>query len=70
MIKHITYDKAKSLSGRIKSPEAIYKAGEEKTTSQRKRKIMTPARRGTINRATIRKVIKEVIANRSTSNES
>ena len=69
MIKPINYDKDKSLNGRIKSPEAIYKAGEEKTASHRKRKIMTHAKRGTINRATIRKVIKEVIANRSTSNE-
>ncbi len=69
MIKSINNDKNKSPSGRIKSPEAIYNANEEKTAPKRKIKIMTHARRGTIHRATIRRVIKEVIANRSTSNE-
>ncbi len=70
MKKPINYDTNKSQSERIKAPEAIYKANEEKAVSHRKRKIMTPAKRGTINRATIRRVIKEVIANRSHSNES
>ena len=45
-------------------------ADEERATSHRKRKIMTPTKRGTINRATIRRVIKEVIANRPASNEN
>jgi hypothetical protein len=62
--------KDKSQEDRIKSPKQTYKADEEKTTSHRKRKIMTPTKRGTINRATIRRVIKEVIANRPISNEN
>ncbi len=70
MVQHINYNENKSLSGRIKSLGAIYKADEEKTASNRKIKIMTHAKRGTIHRATIRKIIKEVIANRSASNES
>ena len=56
-------DKNKSQEDRIKSPKQTYNAEEERPTSRRKRKIMTPTKRGTINRATIRRVIKEVIAN-------
>lgn len=70
MTKHVIDDKDKGQADRIKSPKQIYKADEEKATSHRKRKIMTPTKRGTINRATIRRVIKEVIANRPISNEN
>ena len=59
-----------SQGDRIKSPKQTYNADEEQSTSSRKRKIMTPTKRGTINRATIRRVIKEIIANRPVSNEN
>lgn len=45
----------------------IDKPGSRETSSRRKRKIVTPARRGTINRATIRRVIRQVMAQRSSS---
>jgi hypothetical protein len=70
MTKHIIDAKDKGQKDKIKSPKETYNADEEKTTSHRKRKIMTPSKRGTINRATIRRVIKEVIANRPVSNEN
>jgi hypothetical protein len=41
----------------------------QKNSSRRIRKIMTPVKEGTIKRSVIRKVIKEVIANRPASNE-
>jgi len=50
-----------SKKGKIDKAEAL------ETSSKRKRKIVTPARRGTINRATIRRVIRQVIAQRSSS---
>jgi hypothetical protein len=62
--------KDKSQEDRIESPKQTYKADEERPTSRRKRKIVTPGRRGTVSRAAIRRVIKEVIANRPVSNES
>lgn len=70
MTKHITDAKDKGQKDRIKSPKQTYQADEERPTSRGKRKIMTPTKRGTINRATIRRVIKEVIANRPVSNEN
>jgi hypothetical protein len=62
--------KDKSQEDRIKSPKQTYEAEERKTTSHRKRKIVTPGRRGTVSIAAIRKVIREVIANRPVSNEN
>lgn len=70
MTKHIIDANDKGQKDKIKSPKETYNTDEERTTSHRKRKIMTPTKRGTINRATIRRVIKEVIANRSVSNEN
>ena len=70
MTKYIIDDKDKGQEDRIKSPKGTYNENEEKTTSRRKRKIVTPGRRGTVSRAAIRRVIKEVIANRPVSNES
>lgn len=62
--------KDKSQEDKIKSPKQTYEAEEQKTTSHRKRKIVTPGRRRTVSIAAIRKVIKEVIANRPASNEN
>ncbi len=46
------------------------KSKKTKASSHRARKIMTPVNQGTIKRSVIRKVIREVIANRPVSNES
>ena len=62
--------KDKSQEERIKSPIQTYDAEDQKTTSHRRRKIVTPGRRGTVSISAIRKVIKEVIANRPVSNEN
>jgi hypothetical protein len=48
-----------SKKGKIDKPES------RETSSRRKRRIVTPAKRGTINRATIRRVIRQVMAQRS-----
>lgn len=40
-----------------------------RTSPHRARKIMTPIKEGTIKRSVIRKVVKDVIANRQASNE-
>ena len=61
--------KDKGQEDRIKSPKQTYEAEEQKTTSHRRRKIVTPGRRGIVSISAIRKVIKEVIANRPVSNE-
>jgi hypothetical protein len=70
MIKSKANAKDKSQDDRIKSPKQTYEADERKTTQHRKRKIVTPGRRGTVSIAAIRKVIKEIIANRPVSNEN
>ena len=70
MTEDKTNVKEKSQADRIKSPKQTYEAEEGKTTSHRKRKIVTPGRRGTVSISAIRKVIKEVIANRPVSNEN
>ena len=49
----------------IKSAKTV----SQKTASRRTRKIMQPPRQGTISRSLIKKVIKEVIANRPVTNE-
>jgi len=46
------------------------KSKQPKASTHRQRKIMQPAKRGTVSRATIRKVIREVIANRPATNEN
>jgi hypothetical protein len=50
-----------SKKGKIDKPEA------PETSSRRKRKIIQPARRGTVSQAAIRKAINKVMAQRSSS---
>ena len=45
------------------------KSKQPNASTHRQRKIMTPDKQGTIKRSVIRKVIREVIANRPASNE-
>jgi hypothetical protein len=50
---------------RVKSQKPSYNDGEKERTSRRERKLLPPAKRGTISRLVIRKVIKEVMEKRS-----
>jgi hypothetical protein len=56
--------KNKSQEDRIKSPTQTYKAGEERPTSQRKRKLMPPAKPSKISKKAIIKAIERVMAQR------
>jgi hypothetical protein len=60
-------DKDKHYSDSIRYPQQTYKANEneEGKTSHRKRKLIPPARPGTISRSVIRKAVKEIIKERS-----
>ena len=65
MTKEIKNENSKVGSDRVKSQKPGYNAGEEERTSRRERKLLPPAKRGTISRLVIRKVIKEVMEKRS-----
>jgi hypothetical protein len=65
MTKVIKNENSKAGSDRVKSQDPTYNAGEKERTSRRERKLLPPARRGTISRVVIRKVIKEVMEKRS-----
>lgn len=65
MTKEIKNENSNASKDRVKSQEPAYNAGEKERTSRRERKLLPPAKRGTISRLVIRKVIKEVMEKRS-----
>jgi hypothetical protein len=65
MTKETKNEKSKTGSDRVKSQKPVYNAGGEKKTSHRERKVLLPPKRGTVSRAVIRKVVREIIKERS-----
>ncbi|UCH97717.1 MAG: hypothetical protein JSV88_12940 [Candidatus Aminicenantes bacterium] len=65
MTKEIKNENSKAGKDRVKYQKPAYNAGEEERSSRRERKLLPPAKRGTISRLVIRKVIKEVMEKRS-----
>jgi hypothetical protein len=67
MAKSTTNLKGKGQKCRMESSKGTYKAGEERTSSRRKRKLMPPAKPSRIPKKVIIKAIEEVMARRSSS---
>ena len=67
MAKERKKDEGKKAEEKTTSPQPQYETGEKSQTSRPIRKIMTPVIRGTVSRSAIRKAVREVIAERSST---